>query len=100
MYNKPSFVTALDKWAEIADNEKVSRAELAYRWIYYHSKIQSDLGDAVIVGARNVEQLKETVQAIKAGPLKESSAQGIEEIWEAVKSDSKLDNFEWAASLK
>lgn len=98
MYNKSSFMTVLDKWEEIADDEKVTRAELAYRWIVYHSKLESDKGDGVIIGARNVEQLKETVEAVKAGPLKKSSVQKIEEIWDLVKDESKLDNFEWAAS--
>lgn len=100
MYNKSSFLTVLDKWEEIANEEKVSRAELAYRWIVYHSKLQSDSGDGVIIGARNVEQMKETVQAIKAGPLKDSSVKKIEEIWDIVKADSKLDNYEWASAGK
>lgn len=98
MYNKPSFLSALDTWEEIAQEEKVPRAELAYRWIVYHSKLQGDLGDGVIIGARNEQQLKETVQAIKAGPLKAASAQKIEQIWESVKKDALLDNFQFASA--
>jgi aflatoxin B1 aldehyde reductase len=94
MYNKPSFVAALDVWDQIARDEGVSRAELAYRWIVYHSKLQGDLGDAVIVGARKHEQLRETVAAIEKGPLSDHAVKRIDEVWESIKADALLDNFE------
>lgn len=51
LYNKPAMLEVLDDWAEIAKAEGVTKAELAYRWIFFHSHIREDLGDAVIVGA-------------------------------------------------
>lgn len=94
MYNRPSFVDALDVWEQIAKDEGVPRAELAYRWVVYHSKLQGDLGDAVIVGARNGQQLRETVEAIKNGPLSDGAVKRIDGVWESVKADAPLDNFE------
>ncbi|OAA50932.1 aflatoxin B1 aldehyde reductase member 3 [Beauveria brongniartii RCEF 3172] len=94
MYNRPSLVAALDTWERIAEEEGVTRAELAYRWIVHHSKLQGNSGDAVIVGARKVEQLRDTVKAIKNGPLSDGAVGKIEDVWETVKSDSFLDNFE------
>ncbi|KAH8902860.1 Aldo/keto reductase [Coniochaeta sp. PMI_546] len=94
MYNRPSFVAALDVWEQIAKDEGVSRAELAYRWVVYHSKLQGDLGDAVIIGARNQQQLKETLEALKNGPLSDGAVKRISEIWESVKAEAVLDNFE------
>lgn len=94
MYNRPSFVAALDVWEQIAKDEGVSRAELAYRWVVYHSKLQGDLGDAVIIGARNQQQLKETLEALKNGPLSDGAVKRIGEIWESVKAEAVLDNFE------
>ncbi|KAH6974606.1 NADP-dependent oxidoreductase domain-containing protein [Ilyonectria sp. MPI-CAGE-AT-0026] len=94
MYNRPSFVAALDIWGQIAEKEGVSRAELAYRWATYHSKLDAKLGDALIVGASKEEQLKETVQAIKKGPLSAAAVKSIEGVWESVKADASLDNFE------
>jgi aflatoxin B1 aldehyde reductase len=94
MYNRPSFVAALDVWEQIAKDEGATRAELAYRWVVYHSKLQGNLGDAVIVGARKQEQLRETVEAIKKGPLSDGAVKRISDIWESVKADASLDNFE------
>lgn len=100
MYNRPSFISALDTWGQIAKDEGVSNAELAYRWIFYHSKMQGDHGDAVIIGARKVQQLKETVDAIKKGPLSDIAVQKINEIWQGVKADAFLDNFEFMSAAK
>ncbi|KAH6999345.1 NADP-dependent oxidoreductase domain-containing protein [Ilyonectria destructans] len=94
MYNRPSFMAALDVWEQIAKDERVTKAELAYRWVVYHSKLRGDLGDAVIVGARKDQQLRETVEAIKNGPLSEGTVRRIDEIWESVKAEAALDNFE------
>ncbi|KAF2790850.1 Aldo/keto reductase [Melanomma pulvis-pyrius CBS 109.77] len=98
MYNRPSFVNALDVWEQIAKDENVSRAELAYRWVVYHSKLQGDQGDVIIVGARNVEQFKETIQALKAGPLSDAAVKKIDEVWESVKAEASLDNYEMLTS--
>ncbi|KAK4233197.1 Aldo/keto reductase [Achaetomium macrosporum] len=94
LYNRPSFVAALDTWEQTARDEGVSRAELAYRWVFYHSKLQSGFGDAVIVGASKQQQLRETVEAIKRGPLSDAAVKRIEELWESIKADAPLDNFE------
>jgi aflatoxin B1 aldehyde reductase len=98
MYNRPSFVAVLDVWEQIAKEENVSRAELAYRWVVYHSKLQGDRGDVIIIGARNIQQLKETVQALKAGPLSDGAVKKIDQVWESVKADASLDNYEMLSS--
>lgn len=98
MYNRPSFVAALDVWEQIAKDENVSRAELAYRWVVYHSKLQGDQNDVIIVGARNTQQFKETIQALKAGPLSDEAVKKIDQVWESVKAEASLDNYEMLSS--
>ncbi|KAF2678705.1 putative oxidoreductase [Lentithecium fluviatile CBS 122367] len=98
MYNRPSFVAALDDWEQIAKEENVSRAELAYRWVVYHSKLQGNQGDVIIVGARNIEQFKQTIQALKAGPLSDGAVKKIDQVWESVKAEASLDNYEMLSS--
>jgi len=92
MYTKPSFLRALDEWDRIAKEEGVAMAELAYRWIVYHSKLSPEFGDAVIVGARSQEQLRATVEGVKRGPLSKEAVRRIEEIWEGIREDAPLDN--------
>lgn len=94
MYNRPSFIDALGVWEEIAKDEGITKAELAYRWVVYHSKIDAAHGDAVIVGARNQQQFRETMAGIKKGPLSDKTAKKIDGIWESVKAEAQLDNWE------
>ncbi|KAK0647003.1 aflatoxin B1 aldehyde reductase member 3 [Cercophora newfieldiana] len=94
LYNHPSYVAALDDWQRIAQSEGATRAELAYRWIFWHSQVDGKLGDAIIVGASRESQLRETMDAVKKGPLSAEALKGIDQIWEDVKADAPLDNFE------
>lgn len=93
-YLKPALLDALDRWEALAELQGVSKAELAYRWVYYHSAVKPELGDAVILGASRVEQIKSTVAGLRRGPLKDEVVRGIDEIWELVKEDAITDNFE------
>lgn len=94
MYKSESFLSLLDDWERIANEEGVSKAELAYRWINYHSALKSELGDGIIFGASKWSQVESTTQALQNGPLKETSADQINELWGRVKDDAIMDNFQ------
>lgn len=93
LYNKGPLRDALSKWNEIAEKEGVSKAELAYRWVAYHSALQDD-EDGVIFGASKIPQVGQTAQALKKGKLSEEAVKGIEEIWQSVKEVAPIDNFQ------
>lgn len=93
LYNKPRHLDALDTWGGIAEDEGVSKAELAYRWIAHNSRLRAELGDGVIFGAYNAQHLKETVMWLREGPVSESAAKRIDEMWEGVKHEAVWDNF-------
>jgi len=93
MYLKPSYLDALAKWEAIAKEEGVARAELAYRWVTYHSPLKKAQGDAIIIGASTVEQLEETLAGIDKGPLSKKALEGIDKVWEEIKHEAPLDNF-------
>ncbi|KIV81689.1 hypothetical protein PV11_03859 [Exophiala sideris] len=93
MYAKESYLNALEKWDSIANEEGVSRAELAYRWVASHSPLSNEHGDGIIIGASRQEQLKQTLEGIKKGKLSDKAAKRIDEIWEEIKHEAPLDNF-------
>ena len=93
MYLKPVMLDALEEWVIAAKEEGVSQAELAYRWVSFHSPLKRENGDAIIIGARTTEQAVETIQGLKKGPLKESVIKKIDEVWGKVKDEAPLDNF-------
>jgi aryl-alcohol dehydrogenase-like predicted oxidoreductase len=93
MYLKDTLLDALDEWVVAAKEEGVSQAELAYRWVSFHSPLKPENGDAIIIGARHVGQAVETISGLKKGPLKASVVAKIDEVWEKVKNEAPLDNF-------
>lgn len=92
LYNKPSFLNALDEWKEIAEEVGIPKAELAYRWAVYNSPLEQGRGDAIIVGASSLGQLQQTLAGIKNGPLPDEVAEKVEKVWEIVRDDAGLDN--------
>lgn len=94
LYNKPALREALSEWNQIADAEGISKAELAYRWVAYNSQLKEELGDAVIFGASSLTQVGQTVEYLRKGKLSEEAAKRVEGLWEKIKHESPLDNFE------
>lgn len=92
---KSSYLEALSEWESIAKKEGISRAALAYRWVRFNSALKSENGDAIIVGASKISQVKETLQDINAGRLSEEACKGIDELWEKIKHEAPLDNVHY-----
>lgn len=94
MYVKDTFLKGLDEWAHIAHEEQVSKMELAYRWIVFNSALKPEYGDAVVVGASSSPQLEQTLLACEKGPLSEHAVGRIDGIWDMVKGDAYVDNYQ------
>jgi aflatoxin B1 aldehyde reductase len=94
MYVKHAFLEGLDEWTRIADEEGVSKTELAYRWIVFNSGLRSEHGDAVVIGASNSTQLEQTLMACAKGPLSEQAARRIDGVWKTVKHEAYIDNYQ------
>ena len=91
MYRKPAMLEALARWESIANEEGCTRADLAYRWVRYNSPLKSEFGDALIIGASNLNQLEETLASIGKGSLSEKAAEQISEIWDLIESEARQD---------
>ncbi|KAK2793587.1 hypothetical protein FQN52_001174 [Onygenales sp. PD_12] len=96
LYNKPAMLSALEAFNVTARDAGISRAELAYRWIAYHSILSEEVGDGIVLGARNVGQLRATVEGLKRGPLSEEVAGRVSGLWEenGLEGVAPLDNWD------
>lgn len=92
LYLKPAMLDGLARWEALAEEQGVPKAELAYRWVYYHSALDTTKEDFVILGATKVAQLTQTVEGLRRGPLKPEVVKGIEEVWDIVKHEAFPDN--------
>ncbi len=93
LYNRPSLMQALAESEHIAQDAAVPKAAFAYRWMAYHSALKLEFGDGIIVGASRPTQLEQTLAALEDGPLDEKTVTRIEHIWEMVKDEAPIDNF-------
>lgn len=91
--DRPKMIAALATWNEIAKSEGVPAAELAFRWVFHNSILDGSKGDTVVVGASSLAQLRQTVAAVRRGPVSAAAQEKIQAVWESVKQDALLGNI-------
>ena len=93
LYAKPSLISALEHWEQVAQKVGTTKAGLAYRWVRFNSALQGASEDGLILGASSPGQLEQTLKYLAEGPLPEEVLPDITNIWETVKHDAPVDNY-------
>jgi len=93
LYSRPALIDALEEWEKISHSSGVSKAALAIRWVAWNSILDQKHGDGIIIGASSTKQLKETLDALNAGPLEKNVVDSINQIWQKVKHEAPIDNY-------
>ncbi|KAE8154944.1 NADP-dependent oxidoreductase domain-containing protein [Aspergillus avenaceus] len=91
LFDNEAMLAGLDAWAHISAKWGISRPHLAYRWIVYHSALDGECGDGVVVGASRVDQIRGTVAALRDGPLPSAVVEEIDRVWETVRRVAVID---------
>jgi aflatoxin B1 aldehyde reductase len=65
-----------------------SMTSAAMRWMYHHSQLQANLGDAVILGMSSVKQLEQNLAATEEGPLEPAVVEAFDQAWNLVVHES------------
>jgi len=84
-YHKDAIFEASQKVQDAAKEHGFSGHATALRWCIHHSALSGEHGDAVIVGASSIDQLKENLEICDAGPLPEELVKTIDGVWPSVK---------------
>lgn len=87
-YWKKSFFNAVDLIKAAAEKHGITSIEATYRWLSYHSMLNGERGDAILIGASKLNHLKQNMETVKAGPLPEELVAAFEEAWRITKGDS------------
>ncbi|MBO4289959.1 MAG: aldo/keto reductase [Lachnospiraceae bacterium] len=87
-YWKKSFFEAVDLLKEACEAQGVTLVEAVFRWLLYHSMLQADRGDAVILGASKMTHLKQNLEAAEKGPLPQELLDAFEAAWQHCRADS------------
>ncbi len=87
-YWKKSFFDAVEIIKEVSGKHGISTVEATYRWLVYHSMLNGERGDAVIIGASKLNHLQQNMESVKAGPLPDDMLEAFEQAWMTTKPDS------------
>lgn len=61
----------------------ILKTELALRWLVFHSRLEPE--DAVILGSSKISQVKQNMEVIEKGPLRNDMIAAVDEVWTLVK---------------
>ncbi|KAM0195727.1 hypothetical protein ACHAPI_006279 [Fusarium lateritium] len=81
MYAKPEIDTAVDKALVVAAKYEIAGHSAALRWTAHHSILDTEYGDAIIVGASSNQQLEKNLDVIEEGPLPEEVAKAFDNVY-------------------
>lgn len=87
-YWKKSYFDAVDEIKAAAQKHGLTSIEATYRYLAYHSMLNVDRGDAILIGASRIEHLRQNMAAVEAGPLPEDMLEAFERAWQITKGDS------------
>jgi aflatoxin B1 aldehyde reductase len=87
-FHDPMF-TAGEMVRQHAQQYGISGQAIGLRWIVWHSQLDAESGDGVIVGASSRKQLEENLDILEQGPLPKELVKVIGMAWNMVKD---LDN--------
>lgn len=63
-------------------DNSVSITQACLRWMIHHSCLDTKFGDGVILGASNIDHLKENLLSCKEGPLNAQVVKVMDQVWE------------------
>ena len=68
-YWKKSYFDAVDLIRNAAEKNGITSIEATYRYLAYHSMLNGERGDAILIGASKLDHLRQNMATVKAGPL-------------------------------
>lgn len=87
-YWKKSYFDAAALLKEICEKHGITIIEATYRWLAYHSMLNGERGDAIIIGASRLEQLQQNIATLQAGELPEELQNAFHKAWEISRTDA------------
>jgi len=87
-YWKKSFFDAVEIIKSAAEKHGFTSIEATYRWLAYHSMLNGDRGDAILIGASKLSHVRQNIETLKAGPLPADVVAAFEQAWNITKGDS------------
>jgi aflatoxin B1 aldehyde reductase len=91
LYCKETLFSALETFQNRCKKLNIKPSEACFSWLLNHSLLKE--GDAIILGASNMEQLMENLRDSKGVPLNADIIQELEDLWKTVESEAPKYHF-------
>ncbi|KAJ3796212.1 Aldo/keto reductase [Lentinula aff. detonsa] len=92
-YWNEHYFKALDSVKKVAEAHNMTLGEIALRWESHHSMLKREHGDSIIIGASNIEHIKQNLDDLEKGPLPEEVITALDEAWASVKPFASKYHF-------
>lgn len=87
-YWKKSYFDAVKVIEKSIEKHGITIIEATYRWMAYHSMLNGERGDGILIGASKLHHLKQNMSSLKAGPLPDDVVDAFETAWQLTKENS------------
>ena len=84
-YWKQDYFDTLQELTTACNDLGVTPVQVALRWLISHSRLDSDRGDGIILGASRIEQLNENLEACDSTSLDPSIVAILDRGWEIIR---------------
>eukprot|EP01119_Soliformovum_irregulare_P014039 TRINITY_DN3798_c0_g1_i1.p1 TRINITY_DN3798_c0_g1~~TRINITY_DN3798_c0_g1_i1.p1 ORF type:complete len:327 (-),score=96.64 TRINITY_DN3798_c0_g1_i1:39-1019(-) len=93
VFFKDSFMQVLKTLHQLAEKSNVTKNEIALRWLYHHSQLHGQDGDAILLGASKISQIEANLKDLKNGPLPQDIVEFLENSWKQIQADAPKVDF-------
>jgi aflatoxin B1 aldehyde reductase len=87
-YWKKSYFEAVNSIASVCEKHNIKPAQAAYKWLAYHSLLNTSQQDAIIIGASTMEQFNANMLALNDANLPLEVLDAYSAAWEESKMES------------
>lgn len=87
-YWKKNCFEAVQVIQTAAEKQGITVIEAVYRWLAYHSMLDTERGDGILIGASKISHLMQNMETVQAGPLPKEVVEAFEKAWEISKPNS------------
>ncbi|MFO7576158.1 MAG: aldo/keto reductase [Pelovirga sp.] len=86
-YWKQAYFDAVDSIRELCAGQGIKLPDSALRWELFHSMLSRQQRDTLIIGASNLQQLKDNLAGVQQGPLPAEIVDAYEHAWRLARPD-------------
>ncbi|KAI9357303.1 Aldo/keto reductase [Zopfochytrium polystomum] len=84
-YWNGGYFAAVETVREAAERAGIAMVDVAHRWMFWHSKLDADAGDGVVIGASSVAHARENLESCEEGPLPKEVVEALDAAYEITK---------------